>query len=61
MNTENSIITVDDAVAEPDGRVLLAVAARIGRTRLIDNATIDLRQPAATGTTAGADHAQGAP
>jgi pantoate--beta-alanine ligase len=48
------------AVAEPDGRVLMAVAARIGRTRLIDNATIDLRPPAATGS-AGADQAQGAP
>ena len=35
-------------VASPDGRVLLAVAARIGATRLIDNATLDLRSPAAT-------------
>jgi pantoate--beta-alanine ligase len=48
-----------DALAEPPGRVLMAVAARVGRTRLIDNATIDLRPPAATGS-AGADHAQGA-
>jgi pantoate--beta-alanine ligase len=36
-------------VAEPDGRVLMAVAARIGATRLIDNATIELRPQAATG------------
>jgi pantoate--beta-alanine ligase len=47
------------ALAEPHERVLMAVAARVGRTRLIDNATIDLRPPAATGS-AGADHAQGA-
>jgi pantoate--beta-alanine ligase len=40
-------------------RVLMAVAARVGRTRLIDNTTIDLRPPAATGTP-GADHVQGA-
>jgi pantoate--beta-alanine ligase len=49
------------AVAEPDGRVLMAVAARIGATRLIDNAIIDLRPTAATGPRAGADHREGAP
>jgi pantoate--beta-alanine ligase len=37
------------AVARPDGRVLLALAARVGPVRLIDNDTIDLRPPAATG------------
>jgi pantoate--beta-alanine ligase len=47
------------AVAEPDGRVLMAVAARIGRTRLIDNAILVVPPPAATGS-AGADQAQGA-
>jgi pantoate--beta-alanine ligase len=31
------------------GRVLLVLAARIGATRLIDNAPLDLRPPAATG------------
>jgi pantoate--beta-alanine ligase len=31
------------------GRVLLVLAARIGGTRLIDNAPLDLRPPAATG------------
>ena len=36
-------------VEEAHGRVLVAVAARLGRTRLIDNTTLDLRPPAATG------------
>jgi pantoate--beta-alanine ligase len=35
--------------AEASGRVLLVLAARIGATRLIDNAPLDLRPPAATG------------
>jgi pantoate--beta-alanine ligase len=34
---------------QPSGRVLLVLAARIGATRLIDNAALDLRPPAATG------------
>jgi pantoate--beta-alanine ligase len=38
--------TVSDGAA---GRVLLVLAARIGATRLIDNAPLDLRPPAATG------------
>jgi pantoate--beta-alanine ligase len=36
-------------IREARGRVLLAVAARLGSTRLIDNTTLDLRPPAATG------------
>jgi pantoate--beta-alanine ligase len=40
----------DFMVSEPTaGRVLLVLAARIGATRLIDNARLDLRPPAATG------------
>jgi pantoate--beta-alanine ligase len=35
--------------AGASGRVLLVLAARIGATRLIDNAPLDLRPPAATG------------
>jgi pantoate--beta-alanine ligase len=38
--------TVSDGAA---GRVVLVLAARIGATRLIDNAPLDLRPPAATG------------
>jgi pantoate--beta-alanine ligase len=46
------------AVVDPDsfaeiatarGRVLMAVAARVGATRLIDNALIDVPSEAATG------------
>jgi pantoate--beta-alanine ligase len=36
-------------VEEARDRVLVAVAARLGSTRLIDNTTLDLRPPAATG------------
>jgi pantoate--beta-alanine ligase len=46
-----ALVDPDDfrVVAGPRGRVLLAVAARIGATRLIDNTTLDLRPQAATG------------
>jgi pantoate--beta-alanine ligase len=40
----------DFSVSEAaSGRVLLVLAARIGATRLIDNVSLDLRPPAATG------------
>lgn len=46
-----ALVDPDDftVVEQADGRVLLALAARIGATRLIDNAPLDLRPPAATG------------
>jgi pantoate--beta-alanine ligase len=34
-----------EPVAHVDGRVLVAVAARVGGTRLIDNTLIERRQP----------------
>jgi pantoate--beta-alanine ligase len=37
-----------DVIATARGRVLLAVAARVGATRLIDNLLIDVSSPAAT-------------
>jgi pantoate--beta-alanine ligase len=43
-----------EAMDGPAERVTLVLAARIGQTRLIDNATLDLRPPAVTGS-AGAD------
>jgi pantoate--beta-alanine ligase len=47
-------------IENPDGRVLLAVAARIGATRLIDNVLIDLPALQAATGPAGADRSQGA-
>jgi pantoate--beta-alanine ligase len=45
------LVDADDFTVseQPSGRVLLVLAARIGATRLIDNAALDLRPPAATG------------